>query len=90
MRVQAHDPAITELPAELRAVIALSSTPQQALARADVAVIATEWPDYQGLTAGQLVAQMRHPRVIDQNRFLAGALGNDARVTYVATGAAAE
>jgi UDPglucose 6-dehydrogenase len=86
VRVQAHDPAITELPAELRTIIALGATPQQALAGADVAVIATEWPDYRALTADQLVSQMRHAQVIDQNRFLATALGRDPRVTYVATG----
>jgi len=88
LRVQAHHPAVVELPEQLSKIIALRATPEQALAGADVAVITTEWPDYQGLTAEQLVAQMRYSRVIDQNRFLASALGNDARITYVATGTA--
>jgi len=88
VRVQAHDPAITELPAELRAIITLATTSEQALAGADVAVIATEWPDFRNLTADQLVSQMRQAQVIDQNRFLANAFGNDPRITYVATGTA--
>jgi len=77
------------LPAELRTIIALAATPEQALAGADVAVIATEWPDYRALTADQLVSHMRHAQVIDQNRFLAAVLGSDPRITYVATGTAA-
>jgi hypothetical protein len=32
---------------------------------------------------------MRRPRVIDPNHHLAGVLGRDARVVYVATGRAA-
>src|SRR6185436_3966330 len=44
VRVQAHDPAIADLPGELRPVITLCTTPEQALAGADVVVVATEWP----------------------------------------------
>jgi UDPglucose 6-dehydrogenase len=89
VRVQAHDPAVTELPAELREIIVLGATPQQVLAGADVAVVATEWPDYRSLSADQFVAHMRRAQVIDQNRFLAGVLQDDERITYVATGIAA-
>ncbi|MDQ2995624.1 MAG: nucleotide sugar dehydrogenase, partial [Chloroflexota bacterium] len=44
--VQAHDPAIHELPDELRPMIQLAETPHDALRGADVAIVATEWPDY--------------------------------------------
>ena len=84
--VRAHDPAVTQLPDELSTVIDLRPTPRDALAGADLAIVATEWPDYRGLTVDDFVAAMRRPRVIDQNWFLAGALGNDPRITYVATG----
>jgi UDPglucose 6-dehydrogenase len=86
VRVQAHDPAIAMLPDELRPTIVLCASAQAALAGADVAVIATEWPDYRELGAEPFLGQMRRPQVIDQNRFLAAMLDNNRRITYVATG----
>jgi UDPglucose 6-dehydrogenase len=88
VRVQAHDPAIVELPAELRSAITLCTHPHTTLIGADVAVIATEWPDYRDLRVDQLLETMRRPQVIDQNRFLVDVLGNDSRIIYVATGKA--
>jgi UDPglucose 6-dehydrogenase len=85
-RVRAHDPAVRHLPEDLRPLIELCPTVADALAGADLAVVATEWPDYRGLKGDDFAATMRRPRVIDQNWFLAGALGEDRRVTYVATG----
>lgn len=84
--VRAHDPAVKQLPTELHPVIDLRPTVNDALSGADLAVVATEWPEYRGLKADDFAGAMRRPRVIDQNWFLAGALGNDPRVTYVATG----
>jgi UDPglucose 6-dehydrogenase len=86
--VQAHDPAIADLPDELRPMITLCTTPEQALAGADVAVVATEWPAYRNLAAEQLLEHMRRPQVVDQNRFLVSTLGDDARILYIATGKA--
>src|SRR5262249_12917119 len=51
IRVQAHDPAIGLLPDELQPVLALCSQPQAALSGADLAIIATEWPEYRTLRA---------------------------------------
>ena len=86
VRVRAHDPAVHELPDELRPVIELTASPAEALKGADLAVISTEWPVYKALKPDEIVAAMRRPRVIDQNWFASAALGNDPRVTYVATG----
>jgi UDPglucose 6-dehydrogenase len=88
VRVQAHDPAVRALPAELRQSLVLCTSPQEALTGADVAVVATEWPDYRTLAAGEVVELMRRPRVIDQNHFLADMLAGDGRITYVAAGKA--
>jgi UDPglucose 6-dehydrogenase len=85
--VQAHDPAVRELPDELRPAMVLCDSPAEALHGADVAVVATEWPDYRALGAEQFLTHMRRPRVVDQNRFLAPALAGDRRLTYVAVGA---
>ena len=84
--VKAHDPAVKALPEELRGVIDLRPGVAEALGGADLAVVATEWPEYRGLKADDLVGARRRARVIDQNWFLAGALGGDGRVVYVATG----
>jgi UDPglucose 6-dehydrogenase len=85
-QVRAHDPAVHELPEELRPVLHLCSSPEEALTGAAGAVVATEWPDYRGLQAEQFVAWMQQPRVIDPNWFLAGTLAGDRRITYLATG----
>jgi UDPglucose 6-dehydrogenase len=83
--VHAHDPAVRELPPELRDSVRLFDQPRAALERADLAVIATEWPAFAALERADFVETMRTPYVVDQNWFLAKALdGPD--VTYVAVG----
>jgi UDPglucose 6-dehydrogenase len=84
VRVRAFDPAVPALPAELAAV-ELAADARAALAGADLAVIATEWPEFRALAAEDFLA-MRRPAVIDQNWFLAGALAGDRRIAYTATG----
>jgi len=86
MRVQTHDPAISTLPDELQPVMELCSQPHAALAGADLAIIATEWPDYRALRAEDFLHAMRQPQIIDQNWFLSSSLAGDQRITYVATG----
>ncbi len=88
-RVRAHDPAVGQLPEELQSVIEWADTALGALDGADLAVLATEWPQYRALSPADLYAHMRQPRVIDPTHFLAGTLGQGLRVTYVATGKAA-
>jgi UDPglucose 6-dehydrogenase len=88
IRVQAHDPAIRALPPELQATIALCETPRQALAGADLAVVATEWPDYRALVPGDLADRMRKARVIDQTWFLAESMARAPGIQYFAPGRA--
>ena len=87
IKVQAHDPAVSALPAELDAVIDLRDTPVDALNGADVAIVSTEWPAFRSVTADDVAAAMRQAVVIDQNRFLAATVGDDRRVQYVSVGA---
>jgi UDPglucose 6-dehydrogenase len=88
MRVRAHDPVVDILPEELRSAIRLCPSPPEALNGADLAVVATEWPEYRALRTEHILERMRRPQIIDQNRFLADILADDARITYVATGKA--
>ena len=85
-RIKAHDPAVKNLPEDLRPVIALTASAADALKDADLAVVATEWPEFRSLTADSFVSAMRRPAVIDPNWFLAGLLSEDRRVHYVTTG----
>lgn len=85
-RVQAHDPAVKSLPDDLREVIDFKPAISAALAGADLAVIATEWPEYKSLKTDDLVAAMRTARVIDQNWFLSATLAGDGRIVYIAPG----
>lgn len=69
-RVQAHDPALKSLPAEL-AALHLADSPAAMLRGADAAVICTEWPAFRQAAWPELVASMRQPAVVvDVNRFL--------------------
>lgn len=83
--VQAHDPAVKNLPAELAHQMALCDSPIKALDQARVLVIATEWPEYQTITADTVINQMSTPIVLDPNRFLVKTLG-DHRIQYFAVG----
>ena len=67
-RVQACDPAVKILPAEL-AGVHLAELPE-AIAGADAAVVCTEWPQFRAAPWGELLPRLRQPVVIDANRFL--------------------
>jgi UDPglucose 6-dehydrogenase len=86
VRVRGHDPAVPALPEELGGVLELAAGPLEALDGADLAVVATEWPAFRALGAAEVSARMHRPLVIDPNHFLAGTLGADPRIRYVATG----
>lgn len=88
VRVQAHDPAVGALPNDLGGLVRLCPTPAEALAGADLAVLATEWPEYRALTPEDFLGAMRKPRIVDQSWFLAATLADDPRLTYVAPGRA--
>jgi UDPglucose 6-dehydrogenase len=85
-RVQAHDPAIKNLPVELRGKIELRATAEDALRDADALVVSTEWADYRGIESDVVVAAMKKAVVVDAGRFLSGTLGVDGRIEYVGVG----
>jgi UDPglucose 6-dehydrogenase len=87
--VQVHDPVVSALPGEYRHLARHCASALEALTGADVAVIATPWPEYRDLKAPSLLSRMRQPQVIDPSHFLAAELACDQRITYVAPGRAA-
>jgi UDPglucose 6-dehydrogenase len=88
VQVRAFDPGVRELPAELQAALTLCQSAEEALAGADVALLATPWPEFRNLQVKHFF-EMRVPCVIDPNHFLADVLAPDPRLRYVATGRAA-
>lgn len=87
-RVQAHDPAVRALPADLAGRLELRAAPLDALAGAAALVVATEWPEFRDITAEALLAAMPAPVVVDANRFLLRTLGSDPRIRYASVGKA--
>lgn len=86
-QVRAHDPAVRLLPPEAPAVH-LCASAREALAGAELAVVGTAWPEYATLCADDFASAMVRARVVDPSWFLARALGDDARLEYVAPGRA--
>ena len=85
--VRAHDPSVATTPDELKDLdVILCPSPADALRGADVAFVATAWPDYRRLGAGDFLGGMRRPYVIDPDGILASGLAPEARLTYVAAG----
>jgi hypothetical protein len=66
----------------------LCASPGEAIRGADVAVVATAWPDYRGLRAEDFLRGMRRPRVIDPSGLLVDTLAPEPRIVYVASGRA--
>ena len=87
--VQAHDPSVRAASSEMqRLEVVLCASPDEALRGADVAVVATAWPDYRRLGAGDFLRGMRRPHVIDPSGLLADILVPEPRISYVASGRA--
>jgi UDPglucose 6-dehydrogenase len=82
--VAAYDPAVRALPAELGDITVADSL-EGALAGADVAILATAWPEFRTISADTFVRRMRQPCLIDQAGILKP-LADDPRLTYVRVG----
>jgi UDPglucose 6-dehydrogenase len=84
--VRAYDPeagpnALRRLPA-----LQLAETAEAAVAGADAAVIATEWPDFAALDWASIGPTMRSPLVIDGRRLLDGPALRRLGFRYLAVG----
>jgi UDPglucose 6-dehydrogenase len=86
--VRAHDPSLRERRPELPETLILCGSADEAIRGADAIVVATEWPAFRALTPDLVAAAAPRALVLDANRFLAAGLAADARIRYVAVGAA--
>jgi UDPglucose 6-dehydrogenase len=83
VQVTAYDPAVQVLPPSVD--VQLAANLEGALDGADLAILATAWPQFRTLTVDTLVQQMRRPCLIDQAGALAQ-LAGDPRLTYIRVG----
>jgi UDPglucose 6-dehydrogenase len=83
--VSAFDPAVKELPRELKA-ISLENSVAEAITDADAAVVCTEWPQFRQADWNKIATQMRGKIFIDANRFLGNELKNIAGVGHFSVG----
>lgn len=85
-RIKAYDPAVKELPEALCPMISLAASSRQALAGADLAIVATEWPEFRNLTSADFLSSMHRAAVVDPNWFLAAVISDEQKIHYVTTG----
>jgi UDPglucose 6-dehydrogenase len=86
--VRAHDPAVKSLPAELAAQVHLADSALSAVEGASALIVATPWPEYREVVAGDVAARMAGRLVLDANRFLGKTLGACASIEYLSVGKA--
>lgn len=84
----AHDPAVETLPESLVSRVSLVTDPLSAIRDADALVVMTPWPEYRSVPVDSLLAEMRHPVVLDPGRLLGETVGMDSRFRYVTVGMA--
>jgi UDPglucose 6-dehydrogenase len=83
--VRVFDPAIRELPGFLAAIATSAPSAVEAARDADALVVATEWPAFRDVSAGELFPGGA-PIVLDAGRFLEATLGADRRLRYMTVG----
>jgi UDPglucose 6-dehydrogenase len=85
-KINAFDPAVRQLPAQLAGRVVLCDSAIAAIKGSDAVVIATEWPLFRELQAGDFTANMSTPTILDANRFLEASLEPTAPLRYIAVG----
>lgn len=85
-KVVAYDPLLKVLPDDLHTMIELKPSLESALQASDCVIIETEWPEFTAISRELVLQQMRTPRIIDANGFLAKTLKMDPRIHYFMVG----
>ena len=85
VRVRCYDPVVPSLPPELAGADWCASL-EEAVAGADAAVVATEWPQIKEADWSKLVPAMRRGVVVDANGFLGLRPEQVSSVEYFAVG----
>jgi UDPglucose 6-dehydrogenase len=84
--VRAFDPAINDLPEEIKAFVTLGVSVEAALLGADAAIVATEWPEFKSIDLATWFNTMKAPLVCDPNGFLAKTFERVPQICYLRVG----
>ena len=84
-QVQAHDPAINNLPDQYDQ-IKLCLSPLKATQKADALVIATEWSVYRSVEIKKVISSMNSPYIVDANHFLDNTIRMFPEIKYITIG----
>jgi UDPglucose 6-dehydrogenase len=84
--VRVHDPAVRTLPEEFRSGVTIADSAKDAMTGVAALVLATEWPQFRELTAGDLTEAMSGRLVLDPGAFLPPAISKDPALTVVSIG----
>lgn len=88
--VRVHDPVVKELPKSWNGRVQRFDDALGALARAQVLLIGTEWPEYREISRDLVAEAAPGLKVIDPNRFLSSSLGTATALRYIAVGTPAK
>jgi len=84
--VRAYDPEGNETAAEIMPTVNYKDSAQDALSGADVAVILTEWPEFENLDWGNMKDIMAAPLLVDLRNILDPIEMEKAGYTYISVG----
>ena len=84
--IRVHDPIVSALPPHWGAAVERCDSPVAAVRGAHALVLATAWPVYRTIAAGQLLAVAPRLAVLDPQRFLPHLADADAGLRYFAVG----
>ena len=87
--VVAYDPVADSRAGELLPSVELAGSAEEALARADAAILVTEWPEFAELDWGELAKRMSNALIVDGRNFLDPGRIRAAGFTYEGIGRAA-
>ncbi len=85
-RVSVHDPEVHRVPGDLAPLVRLCASPHEAVAGADVVVIATDWPQFKELDWRQLRRAMRGDVLADGRNLAEREAVEDAGFRYLGVG----
>jgi UDPglucose 6-dehydrogenase len=85
-RIRVHDPMAKDIPEHWRETVERCESPLAAVHGANALVLATAWPVYREIPAGQLIEDCADLVVLDADRYLPNLAAAGGRLRYFAVG----
>ena len=84
--VRAFDPQVTSLPNDLVDSVVLATNAKSAAQGAHALVVATEWPEFRELSAGDIASVMAGTIILDPGRFLGARFAAHTNLKLISVG----